>query len=204
MCPKFQVYRDAAGKTRFRLRADNNQIVAVGEAYDHQGCIKAINSILSNRNAVVTDLTVNAASDAPNPKFELYLDGDDRFRFCLRGVDGEVIAQGEAYDTKQACLNAIEVVRCAYAASVEDPFVAEIVLDTELTRKPDITISVIKPAGVVIRLGDQSAKQSLPSFPVLSLFTLLSLELAMGLTEGVMNAVSSTRQTAVKSAAPNP
>jgi uncharacterized protein YegP (UPF0339 family) len=203
MCPKFQVYRDTAGKTRFRLRADNNQIVAVGEAYDHQACIKAITSILRNRNAAVQDLTVNETSDAPNPKFEVYLNEDNRFRFCLRGVDGGVIAQGEAYDTKQACLNAIEVIRYANDASIEDPFVTEIVIDAELQRRPDITMNVIKPTGVVIRLGDQSEKQRLPSFPVVSLFTLLSLEFAMGLTEGVMNAVGGTRQATIKSVAAN-
>ena len=30
----FQVYRDEAGKYRFRLRADNNEIVASSEAYE--------------------------------------------------------------------------------------------------------------------------------------------------------------------------
>jgi uncharacterized protein len=59
MCPKFQVYKDKAGKTRFRLRTDNNQIIAVGEAHEqHDGCIKGLTSRLNNRNAPIEDLTV--------------------------------------------------------------------------------------------------------------------------------------------------
>ncbi len=32
--PKFEVYSDKAGKTRFRLKAKNGQTIAVGEAYE--------------------------------------------------------------------------------------------------------------------------------------------------------------------------
>ena len=34
MAGKFEVYEDKAGKFRFRLKAGNGAIVAVGEAYD--------------------------------------------------------------------------------------------------------------------------------------------------------------------------
>jgi uncharacterized protein len=202
MCSKFQVYRDTSGKTRFRLRADNNQVVAVGEAYEqHEGCIKGLTSILNNRNAAIEDLTIQGSPKAPNPKFEVYYDADGKFRFRLRAANGEVIAQGEACDTKWACLKCIEVVRCCYMASVEDPFVTEVVIESELPRIPDITIGVVKPVDVVIRLGDQTPMQKRVPLPVISLFTLLGLEFAMGLTEGAMNAVGSTREAAIKSAA---
>jgi hypothetical protein len=40
---KFEVYQDKAGKHRFRLKAGNGEVVAVGEAYEsksgaHAGC----------------------------------------------------------------------------------------------------------------------------------------------------------------------
>lgn len=43
MAGKFEVYEDHAGKFRFRLKAANGEIVAVGEAYEsrsnaHAGC----------------------------------------------------------------------------------------------------------------------------------------------------------------------
>ena len=33
--PKFEVYKDKAGEFRFRLKATNGQIIAVGEAIRH-------------------------------------------------------------------------------------------------------------------------------------------------------------------------
>ena len=202
MCPKFQVYKDKAGKTRFRLRADNNQIIAVGEAYEqHDGCIKSVTSLLNNRNAPIEDLTVRGSKSGPNPKFEVYYDSEGKFRFRLIAGNGEIIAVGEAYESKSACLEGIKLVRCCYTSSVEDPFVTEVVIGSELPRIPDITIGVIKPAGVVIRLGDQAPVQKQSGLPVISLLTLLGFEFAFGLTEGVMKAVVSSRDAAVKSAA---
>ena len=47
--PKFQVYTDAAGKFRFRLRAANNEIIAVSEAYESKaGCMNGIKSVKTN------------------------------------------------------------------------------------------------------------------------------------------------------------
>ncbi|MFT4262646.1 MAG: YegP family protein [Nocardioides sp.] len=34
MAGKFEVYEDKGGKFRFRLKASNGQVVAVGEAYE--------------------------------------------------------------------------------------------------------------------------------------------------------------------------
>ncbi|MDR0488630.1 MAG: DUF1508 domain-containing protein [Propionibacteriaceae bacterium] len=34
MAAQFEVYQDKAGKYRFRLKAANGQVVAVGEAYE--------------------------------------------------------------------------------------------------------------------------------------------------------------------------
>ncbi|PZU47582.1 MAG: DUF1508 domain-containing protein [Microbacterium sp.] len=34
MAGKFELYTDAAGKWRFRLKAGNGQVIAVGEAYE--------------------------------------------------------------------------------------------------------------------------------------------------------------------------
>ncbi|ANY10884.1 MULTISPECIES: YegP family protein [Pseudonocardia] len=43
MASKFEVYKDRAGKFRFRLKAGNGEVVASGEAYEtkagaHKGC----------------------------------------------------------------------------------------------------------------------------------------------------------------------
>ena len=47
--PKFEIYTDKAGKTRFRLKAKNGQIIAVGEAYEtHKACMAGVASVQKN------------------------------------------------------------------------------------------------------------------------------------------------------------
>lgn len=47
--PKFEVYLDKAGEYRFRLKATNGQIVAVGEGYKAlAGCLNGIDSVKRN------------------------------------------------------------------------------------------------------------------------------------------------------------
>jgi len=53
--PKFEVYKDKAGEFRFRLKATNGQIIAVGESYKAMsGCLNGIDSI--KRNAVDSEI----------------------------------------------------------------------------------------------------------------------------------------------------
>lgn len=43
---KFEIYKDKAEKFRWRLKAGNNEVIAVGEAYNSkQGCQKGIESV---------------------------------------------------------------------------------------------------------------------------------------------------------------
>ncbi len=54
-------------------------------------------------------------------KFEIYKDVSGKFRFRLMAANGENIATGEAYTTKEACMNGIESVKKnAPVAKVED------------------------------------------------------------------------------------
>ena len=44
-------------------------------------------------------------------KFEVYKDKRGEFRFRLKAANGEVIATGEGYSSKQGCLNGIESIK---------------------------------------------------------------------------------------------
>lgn len=57
MTAKFEVYIDNAGEYRFRLKAPNGEIIAVGEGYSSRNaCLKGIESIKNNAlNAPVED-----------------------------------------------------------------------------------------------------------------------------------------------------
>jgi uncharacterized protein YegP (UPF0339 family) len=45
------------------------------------------------------------------PKFEWFEDKAGKFRFRLKAPNGEIIATGEAYNSKDACVNGIESVK---------------------------------------------------------------------------------------------
>ena len=53
--------------------------------------------------------------------FEVYQDTTGKFRFRLRAANGEMIASGEAYSSKVACMEGIESVKKnAHSAEVRD------------------------------------------------------------------------------------
>ncbi|GIG61333.1 UPF0339 protein [Longispora fulva] len=63
MAGKFEVYEDKAGKYRFRLKAGNGEIIAVGEAYETKAsALKGVESVKNNAaEAKVVDMTAAAA-----------------------------------------------------------------------------------------------------------------------------------------------
>ncbi len=47
--PKFEVYTDKTGETRFRLKAGNGEIIGVGESYKKKdSCLNGIESVRKN------------------------------------------------------------------------------------------------------------------------------------------------------------
>ena len=56
---KFEIYKDRGGEFRWRLRADNNEIIAVSEGYTAKaGCKNGIESVKKNApKAEIVDQT---------------------------------------------------------------------------------------------------------------------------------------------------
>jgi uncharacterized protein YegP (UPF0339 family) len=53
--------------------------------------------------------------------FEVYLDAAKKYRFRLKASNGEVIATGEGYNSKTACMDGIESIKKnAPTAAVKD------------------------------------------------------------------------------------
>ncbi|MBN2334641.1 DUF1508 domain-containing protein [Candidatus Bathyarchaeota archaeon] len=95
---RFEVFTDAADAYRFRLKAPNNKIIAVSEAYTTKdGALGGIESV--KKNAAVSD------------RFEVYDDKAGMCRFRLRAPNKEIIAASQRYKTKQGCLNGVESVK---------------------------------------------------------------------------------------------
>jgi DNA-binding protein Alba len=157
--PKFQVYKDVAGKFRFRLRADNNKIVAVGEAYEqHTSCLNGIKSIQKNCGSEIEDLTIEDRK-VPNPKFQILKDSAGEFRFHLKAANGEIIAQGEGYQTKEDCLNAVELVKKSCNAEIEDQSVlikpSEDKIHQIETDTPKVSSSVMVEKSRIVFVGNK-------------------------------------------------
>ena len=120
MKAKYQVYRDVGGKYRFRLRAGNSKIVVVSEAYESKaGCMNGVESVQKNCQSHIEDKTLGKKK-LPNPKYEIFVDADLKFRFNLRAANGQVIGSSEAYDSKQGCKQGIEAVKKSCGADIED------------------------------------------------------------------------------------
>lgn len=57
---EFEIFKDASGKFRFRLRAPNGEIIATSEAYvSKDGCKNGIESVRTYApKAKISDLTI--------------------------------------------------------------------------------------------------------------------------------------------------
>lgn len=106
----------------FTLRARNSQVIGVSEVYTTRGnCLNGIESVRKNCRAAIEDTTVADTEPLPCPKFEIFFDKSNEFRFRLRARNGEIILASQGYTTKDNCLNGIESVGVnAPDAPVED------------------------------------------------------------------------------------
>jgi uncharacterized protein len=166
MSPKIQLYKDATEKTRFRIRADNNRIVATGEAYEqYTSAINGIRSIQKNCKAPIEDLTIESGPKVQNPKYQIYKDTSGEFRFRLKAANGEIIAQGEGYESKDGALNGIDVIRRCDTAEIEDPHAKKTVLEPDLPvenetpKPPPVTaiITQVKTEAPMLHVEDKEA-----------------------------------------------
>lgn len=98
---------------KFDLKAGNGEVIATSEVYTSESaCKNGIESVRKNAVAAkLEDQTVENYETVTNPKFEVYTDKADEYRFRLKARNGEIIAVSEGYKAKASCLNGIESVR---------------------------------------------------------------------------------------------
>ena len=109
---KFAIKKTNTG-VKFNLKAGNGQVIATSEVYTTlAACKNGIASVQKNAPvANVEDQTEAGYAVAKNPKFEVYKDKADEFRFRLKARNGEVIAASEGYKSKDGCMNGIASVK---------------------------------------------------------------------------------------------
>jgi uncharacterized protein YegP (UPF0339 family) len=108
---KFEIYRDAAKKYRWRLKAANGEILATaGQGYQ------------SKESAKRGVASVKAGAGNGKLKFQVYQDKKKEYRWRLKAANGqEVAASSEGYKAKRDCDHAIDLIKKGAArARVEE------------------------------------------------------------------------------------
>ncbi|MDG6223847.1 MAG: DUF1508 domain-containing protein [Candidatus Bathyarchaeota archaeon] len=147
MKARYQVYKDVSGKYRFRLRGINNKIIVVSEAYENKsGVITGIKSIQKNCQSEIQDKTVET-KNIPNPKYEIIVDTNFKFRFNLIAANGEIIGSSEGYNSKQGCKKGIEAVKKSCDADIEDLTTTK---TEESIEKPEKQCEAIEQTGIAM------------------------------------------------------
>ena len=109
---KFVVRKTNTG-VKFDLKAGNGQVIATSEVYSSDdACKNGIASVQKNAPvAAVENQTVEGYATEKHPKFEIYQDKAEEYRFRLKATNGQIIAVSEGYTTLANCQNGIESVK---------------------------------------------------------------------------------------------
>jgi len=104
---RFEVYEDAAEEWRWRLRADNGELIAdSGEGYANRS--KAMDAV-ERVQSYAADADLLAIGSAA---FEVYEDKGEEWRWRLRHRNGEIIADsGEGYAERNKAVAAIKRIK---------------------------------------------------------------------------------------------
>ena len=101
----FEVYTDAKGEQRFRLKAPNGETILASEGYTtKEACMNGINSVKENSTL--------------DERFESYEDAAGKHRFRLKAANHQIIGVGEAYESDASMKSGMESVN-KWASSAE-------------------------------------------------------------------------------------
>ena len=107
MASKFNIFQAKNGEYTFNLKAGNGEIVlTASETYpDITACEAGIASVKSIAASHVEDQTKEEALEVP--KYELYKDAGEEFRFRLKAANGQIVGKSESYRAKASAMKTI-------------------------------------------------------------------------------------------------
>ena len=110
---KFVITKRKNGEFQFSLKATNGQEILGSEGYTTMAaCKNGIESVKKNAPvAAVEDQTVEGYAVEKNPKFEIYTDKANEYRFRLKATNGQIIGVSEGYKAHESCVNGVESVK---------------------------------------------------------------------------------------------
>jgi uncharacterized protein YegP (UPF0339 family) len=93
----------------FNLYADNGRVICTPQVYANESsCLSGIESVKTNSRSKIEDQTVEGFKKLTNPKFEIFMDKGDKYRFRLKAMNGEIVAASQGYMSKESCKKGIE------------------------------------------------------------------------------------------------
>ncbi|MCQ2512679.1 MAG: YegP family protein [Lachnospiraceae bacterium] len=109
---KFLIKKTNTG-IKFDLKANNGEVIATSQVYKSLAtCKNGIASVIRTaESANVENQTAEGFIKEKCPKFEIYKDKAEEFRFRLKATNGQIIAVSEGYKTLQKCKNGIASVK---------------------------------------------------------------------------------------------
>ncbi len=109
---KFEIKSTSNDKFMFNLLAANSQVICTSQTYSSKkSCEAGIDSIKRNCNAEIEDQTLKEYEVLKHPKYEIYLDAGEKYRFRLKASNGEIIAASQGYADKGGCKNGIRSIQ---------------------------------------------------------------------------------------------
>lgn len=107
---KFEIKKSKDGRFVFNLYASNNVIVATSQVYSSStSAMNGIKSVIANAaSAQIEDQSLKKVTQVPFPKWEIYLDKGDQYRFRLCASNGSCVCHSQGYTSKANCKKGIE------------------------------------------------------------------------------------------------
>ena len=107
---KFEIKKSKDGRYVFNLYASNSVIIATSQVYSSSSAaMNGIKSVITNApTAQIEDQTLKTIATVPYPKWEIYRDKGDQYRFRLCASNGSCVCHSQGYTAKSNCKKGIE------------------------------------------------------------------------------------------------
>ena len=118
---KFEIKKSKDGRFVFNLYASNNVIVATSQVYSSSpSAVNGIKSVIANAStAQIEDQSLKKVTPVPFPKWEIYQDKGEQYRFRLCASNGSCVVHSQGYTSKANCKKGIEsIIKFASEAEI--------------------------------------------------------------------------------------
>lgn len=104
----FVYSKTANGNYNFRLKASNRETIAISEGVtsDLAGCKRGIESVrrFCNIDKIEDQTLARGYETLTNPKYEIYLDRQGKYRYRLKANNGNILCiSEEGYSSRATC-----------------------------------------------------------------------------------------------------